>query len=87
VGDIDSLAESGIVVVSIRVRRLGTVIHSYSSSHDCLSLSSGRAAETSLNWGPSGTMSLQLRHSIDGDVLHGRSSVAKVAEFGSGSWV
>jgi hypothetical protein len=86
VGDIDSLAEGGIVVaVSIQVRRLGTVVRSYSSSHDCSSLSSDRAAETSRNWGPSVTMSLQLRHSIDGGVSHGMSSMDKVGEFDSDS--
>jgi hypothetical protein len=84
-GDIDSLAESSVVVVSIRVRRLGTAIRFYSSSHGCSSLSSDPAAETSLSWDPSVTMSLQLRHSIDGGVLHGMSSMDKVAEFDSDS--
>jgi hypothetical protein len=85
VGDIDSLAESGIVAVSIRVRRFDTVIRSYSSSHGCSSLSSDRAAETSLSLDPSVTISLQLRHSIDGGVLHGMSSMDTVAEFDSDS--
>jgi hypothetical protein len=85
VDDIGSLAESGILVVSIQVRRLGIVNCFYSSSHGYSSLSSDRAAETSPSWGPSVTMSLQLRHSIDGGVLHGMSSMEKVAEFDSGS--
>jgi hypothetical protein len=82
---IDSLAGDGILVVSIQVRRLDIVNCFYSSSHACSSLSSDRAAETSPSWGPFVTMSLQLRHSIDGDVLHGMSGMEKVGEFDSGS--
>ena len=84
-GDIGSLAEGGMVGLSIRVRRLGIVIRSYSSYHVCSSLSSGRATETSLSLDPSVTMNLRLRHSIDGGVSWGMSNMEKVDVFDSGS--
>jgi len=82
---VDSLAWDSIVVVSIRAHRPGIVIRSYSSYHACSSLSSDHAVATSLNWDPSVTMSLRLRHSIDDGVLRGMSNMEMVAGFDSGS--
>lgn len=74
-----------IVVVNVRERHPGNVIRFYSSSHACSSLSSDHAVATSLNWGPSVTMSLRLRHSIDGGVSHGMSNMEKIDRFDSDS--
>lgn len=85
-GDSGSLVVNGIVVAGIQIGRLGIVMCFYNSDLLlCSSVSSDRAAETSLNWDPFVTMNPRLRHSIDGDVSRGMSGVEKVVEFDSGA--
>lgn len=84
-GDIGSLVVNDTVVLSIQVHRLGIVMSSYSSDLLCSSLSSDRAAETSLGCDPFVTMSPRLSHRPDDCVSHGMSCMEKVVEFDIGA--